>query len=350
MKPAMTPTPPSILILHGNDEFSMLRYCARDLMEQVFAPGSDPAMNDLNTTRLDGRSSSLDDLRMAANSMPFLAERRLVIVAHPLTGLEGESNKTKRERFVQFLDELPPTTTLALLIEDQGKNRKFNGQWTFVWEALHGSHWLRKWLKQQPERARMVEFLLPRKGELAAWIQREAAAQGGKFAPDAAQALAACVGDDTRLASREIEKLLTYADRARPVSAADVDLLTASTGQSDVFQLVDAMAQGSRGSAQHMLHELLRQEDPERVFPMVVRQFRLLLQAREVMEEGGGLDEFEQETATNHFVADKVFAQARRFSFEQLKDIYRWLLRMDEAQKTSRMDYDLSLDLLIPEL
>ena len=44
---------------------------------------TDPTSADMNTARLDARSMSEDELNNAVNSMPFLANQRLVLLANP---------------------------------------------------------------------------------------------------------------------------------------------------------------------------------------------------------------------------------------------------------------------------
>ena len=43
-------------------------------VEELYGRMSDPSTADLNTTRLDGRQASDEDLRNAAFAMPFLAD------------------------------------------------------------------------------------------------------------------------------------------------------------------------------------------------------------------------------------------------------------------------------------
>ena len=83
---------------------------------------------------------------------------------------------------------------------------------------------------------------------------------------------------------------------------------------------------------------------------MVVRQFRFLLQAREILDEGGGVQKIRKELRVADFVAKKLNYQAIRFTIEELEDIYRRLQKMDEMLKTGKIETELALDLLIAEL
>jgi DNA polymerase III delta subunit len=50
------------------------------------------------------------------------------------------------------------------------------------------------------------------------------------------------------------------------------------------------------------------------------------------------------------FVAGKLLSQVRQFTLPALEAIYHQLLELDEAAKTSQMDGDLGVDLLIAAL
>ncbi len=329
---------PVIYLLHGDDEYALAGFVHK-LYEKLGEPGT----ADLNTARLDGRSATLEDLRSAALSMPFLAERRLVIVSNPLARL---SAKAPDEKYRALLESLPETTAFVLLVVDTPL--RVRGQWS--WSALPESHWLMKWARGAGARVYLHEFPLPRGGEMPGWIRKQAQEMGGQLTPQAAAALAGHVSSDTRLASNEIAKLLTYVNFKRPVEVDDVELLTAEGGQADVFAMVDALGSRDGRTALRLLHTLLENEDAFMLFGMIVRQFRLLLLAREVMDEGGGKEAIAKEVGVHPFVAEKLVGQARYFPIEALEAIYRRLLDLDEAMKTSQMSAETAFDTFIAGL
>ena len=336
--------PPVVYIFHGDDQLAIEKAVA----EMAAALGNQSTA-DLNITHLDGHLNSPEEVGATAYTIPFLATRRLVVFSNPLARL---TSKTAQERFIRLLDELPSTTALVLIIEDSSKNRKnHQGEWEKSWDVLKKSHWLIKWAGTAGERALQRGYVLPSVREMKGWIVNQARQLGGQFLPEAAAALANQTGSDTRLASQEILKLLTYVDFNRPVETDDVLALTLSGGgQADVFTMIDALATGSAHEASRQLHRLLENQEPHSLFYLVVRQFRLLIMAREVLDEGGGPAEVMKELRQPRFVADKLIHQARRFSMTDLEDIYRHLLDVDVSVKTSRTTIDLALDLLIARL
>ena len=83
---------------------------------------------------------------------------------------------------------------------------------------------------------------------------------------------------------------------------------------------------------------------------MVVRQFRLLIQAREILDGRGNKDDVARALGVHPFVAEKTTGQASRFSIDALESIYHRLLSIDEQVKTSQVTLDLALDTLVVEL
>lgn len=324
---------PVVVLLHGDDPFAIRK--ALDGVIQTVEPAE---LADMNITRLDGRQASEDDLFSAVNAMPFMTNRRLVILTHPFTRV---SNDASRKRLQSLLDGLPDTTILVMVVEDTLERGR--------WKSLPDSHWIRRWIQSAGKKARLQLCQLPTLNSMPRWIVDEARRQGGRFELEAASALVSHVGNNTQMASQEIKKLLIYVDGKRPVEMADVEDLTAQTGQVVVFDMVDALANGNARQAQALLHRLLETEDAFALFAMITRQFRLLIQARELMDEGRG-GQVAQALHQVPFVADKLTAQARRFSMAQLSLIYHRLLDIDEATKTSQMPLDLSLDILITNL
>lgn len=326
----MQPEPVNLYILHGDDEQAVERFLA-ELKSRS---------QDINILRLDARSSE-EDFSNAVAALPFFAEQRLVIYHQPLGRLNAEK---ARQRFLAVLEGLAVTTTLVLVIADnlekRGKER--------VWSVLNPGHWLVKWA-QGRENVSLRAFNRPDVREMTGWILEEARRQGGSFKPAAAAALAAHLGNETRIAALEIEKLLTYA-AGRAVEARDVEQLTPAEGPVSIFEMVDALAEGESGKALNLTRRLLETQDAQSLFAMIVRQFRLLLQAREILDEGGESAEVAAELRQVPFVADKIAAQARRFTMDRLVAIYHRLLEVDEAAKTSQSPLETSLDLFIADL
>ncbi len=315
----------AVIFLYGNDEFAIARHLA-----ELLSRFSDPSLASMNVARLEARTMSEDELNNAVATAPFLAERRLVLLANPSSRYNTPG---ARKKLLEFLAQVPSTTQLV------------------IHEALEpkeaAGHWLVRWAEKN---GRAQACMRPRPREMSGWIVNEARRQGGAIEPQAAVRLAEMLGTDTRQAAQEVTKLLTYVNWARPIAVADVERLGLFAAEPDIFDMVDALATGDGHAAQELLHRLLEGRDPLSVWGMVVRQFRLLLQAREVMDHRGDARQVEQRLGVHPFVAQKAFAQAQRFALDELEKIYHRLLEIEVAVKTSQVTLDLALEMLVVEL
>jgi DNA polymerase-3 subunit delta len=319
---------PTFYVLHGSDEFSL-----RQQVRSLRAAMGDPATAEMNTSVLDGKNTSAAQVLSAARAMPFLSDKRLVIVEGMLSWLArkgaGKTGKAELEELAAGLEDLPPHARIVFVETD----------------TLSDKHPIVVAAKTLPGGFHKLFGPPP---NLAAWIRGHAReVYGVDVEPQAAAALAAIIDNDLRAADNEIAKLATYVNGERPITVEDLKLLTTYAAEPDVFEMVDAIGRRDGQTAIRLMHRLLAQDDPLRLFGMIVRQFRLLILAREHLNAGGAPGSLGQAIGVHPFVAKKLSEQVRAFSMEQLDAIYHHLLDTDLGIKTGKVDGALALDLLI---
>jgi len=319
---------PNLFFLFGNDEFAITRK-----LKDFESDFTDPTSAVMNTARLDARSMNENDLNTAVNAMPFLAKRRLVLLSNPSAKY---NNVSSRKKFLEFIEKSPDTTRVVMYESVEPREAE--------------KHWLNKWAEKNDKLIQTKALMLPRLKEMTGWIINETKNQGGQIEPRAAEMLKDMVGVDTRQAGMEISKLLAYVNWARQVKVTDVEAVCIVTSQQSVFDFVDALSNGNGKSAQHLLHRLLESEEPFTLWGMVVRQFRLLIQAREILDGRGNKDDVARALGVHPFVAEKTSGQAAHFSMEALEAIYHRLLKIDEGVKTGQVTLELAMDMLVVEL
>ena len=129
-----------------------------------------------------------------------------------------------------------------------------------------------------------------------------------------------------------------------------VTLLTAHEQEGNIFALTDALGERNAVRAMQEFQLLIEKSDVMELSGMIHRQFRLLIQAREIIDEGGSVQQIEQELKVLNFVARKLYTQAQRFSLRQLLEIFSRLLNIDEGIKTGGMPGQTAYELLIADL
>ena len=341
MKPGL------IYVLYGSDRFTRDEQ-VRGLKRRMLA---DPS-GEFNLTELSDKEVGLNEVRAAADALPFLADRRLVVVEGLLGRLAGAAKVPARrgrsaaaktaakasdpradddalEALLTYLGQVPPTTALVL-VEDALDPAIIAG-------------------RIPAERAHVRAYERPRPGELARWIDRRVKHHRGTIEAAAARQLARLAPEDLGLLDNEICKLVTYAgDRA--VTVDDVELLSA-TPDVTIFGLLDALAGGERGSALAHLRSLFaRGERPEAIVPQAAAALRRLVQARELLDQGHRGPELQRRLGVHPFLAEKTEQQARAYRIDQLEAALRLLLRTDRGIKTGEAEPELALELFVVDL
>jgi DNA polymerase III subunit delta len=326
-------------LIHGDNEFEISERVA-DFKQRI----GDDSMRDLNITVLDGRKTTLSEVQHAADSIPFLADKRLVIVERLLARLASRNPKDGSDDapsgaakdflngLVAYVPRLPDTTRLVFV----------------EFQPLNAKHPLVK-LAQQQKGKTNIECRQPAGGELPRWITDRAKQHGGSIEFAAAQRLAVLIGGDLRRLDSEINKLITYVNAKRSITEKDVNLLVSDASTSSVFDLVDALGKRDGQRAVHELHHLLDQgENPLGLLAMIVRQYRLLILVKEMQGCHMAPDAMAKELGQHPYAIKKINEQARHYrDIAQLEAIYRRLLEIETEIKTGQTGDVLALDLLV---
>lgn len=312
-------------LFHGDDDHSQ-----RQTLLDLLAKLGDPAMLDLNTTRFEG-NVTIKEIRNACDAMPFLAPVRLVIVKDLLA---KKLPKSFLDELLAYLPQLPEKTRLVFLEAAE----------------LNHSHALVK-LAEGSEKGYVRKFTRPQGSELERWIDQQVRDQGGRITPHAAQMLAINVGNDLRALSHEVDKLVLYKTNAGVIDEKDVALLCPYAAEANIFDLVDAVGKRNSVAAASLLQQKLNDgTDPFYLFTMFVRQFRLLIQVKELATQGFRPPEIAKELKLHAFVAGKLHQQANGFAMNLLEKVYAHLLDIDVGVKTGKADMTLALQLLVVNL
>jgi DNA polymerase-3 subunit delta len=336
-----------IYLLHGEEE--LLR---SEALSRVKAGLGDPEMASLNTVWLDGRKASLSDIQTACDALPFLSERRLVVVEGLLARLlsrkreaDDEANGSQEaeeakpgssllQALTAYLEQVPATTDLVL-VEPQ---------------EISKAHPVYKTLMQWAQEGRAQVTACPpikKQDELARWIMDRGKAKGARLTFDAAEELAAYVGSQLRLLDQELDKLMAYAPD-RTITPSDVRLLVPATREANIFEMIEALGRGDGKSAVRFLRELLDDgQPPLGILGMVARQVRLLLQAKELTARGLSAPDIARELRLQGWQSDRIVRQASRYTFPRLERMHDRLLETDIAIKTGQMDDDLAVEMLV---
>ncbi|HEM61477.1 MAG TPA: DNA polymerase III subunit delta [Chloroflexi bacterium] len=324
-------------LFHGDDEYRR----SLELATMKSKLGDQSAI-DLNTTELSGSDLTLDQLIFACDSVPFLSDKRLVIV-HGLAARLGRRKEAAEEeedgedvfleRLEDYLSNLPETARLVFV-----ENR-----------AIGKGNPIRKMVSAY-DHGYEHEFV-PLKGfQLSKWISQRVEEEGGKIDRDAVQLLANYVGNDLRLLDQEVGKLLTYVGQGRSISRDDVERLVSYVREASIFDLVDAVGTRNTKLALQLMEKLIDDGNhPLYILHMITRQIRILLQTRELKDKQTEPGDISALLGLHPYVVKKALAQTPNFAVTQLEELLHRLLDVDVAIKTGQMEPVLALELFLTE-
>lgn len=317
-----------IYVLHGEDSFSATE-ALRHLLDAV---GPEDVRSS-NVTDIEAREFSVDKLAAAAMVVPFLADRRVVIVRGLMGTAEGGQRRGRRGQdgaqarppaeLATLLGELPPTSDVIF----------------FESKLSPANPFLKAVAEAGGEQARVREFVPLRREALAAWVSERAAQKGSSIDQRTAARLAEQIGPNLWVMDSELEKLSIYCD-GRPIGEDDVRALVSSTKDANVFALVDAIMERRTGAALTSMRQLLDEGAAgPYLLTMIARQARMMALAQELLARRAPQQEWGARLGTSSdFVVRKTMDQARRFPPGAVRSLYRLLLETDIALKTGTSD------------
>ncbi len=328
-----------LYILWGQDDFSLSQS-----LEEIKRGIGDQELLSANTTILDGQQATSDQLRAVTETMPFLSEKRLVIVRGLLGRFEPKTKsgggkkaasrtnqQNERKSLVAGINGIPDSTILVLVDGKIGSNNP-------LFKALSA-------------KATVKTFPLLRNTELRKWIQKRVREESASISPQAVGSLARLVGSNLWIMSSEIEKLILFTS-GRSIEEEDVDRVVSYTREVSVFAMVDAILESKARLAEQALHQLLeRGAAPAYLLVMLSRQARMIVRAKELKRQRKPETEIQNRLGLpSEYALRKTLEQANRYPLERLKELYHKLLETDLSIKTGKYDGELALSMLIVEL
>jgi DNA polymerase-3 subunit delta len=328
-----------LYILLGQDDYSL-----SESLEEIKRGIGDQALLAANTTTFDGQQITLDQLRTACETLPFLAERRLVIVKGLLERFEPRGKSSRRKKIthatnhqnehkslVTYISKLPDSTILVLIGgRIASKNPLFS---------------------ELSAKAKVKSFPLLRGARLHQWIQRHVVEEGGTISPQAIDLLAKLVGGNLWIMANEINKLTLFTS-GRRIEEGDVKMVVSYAQQANVFAMVDAILEFKVGLAEQSLHQLLqRGASSAYLLVMLSRQVRMIVRVKELRNQRKPEIEIRNKLGlTLEFAWHKTIERAERYPLERIKEVYHKLLEADLSIKTGKYEGELALNILIAEL
>lgn len=265
-----------------------------------------------NLSVLDGIKEEANTIISECEAMPFLGEKRLVVIENLPPSIGAKIEEKKVNALLRFVENPPETSVIVFVNSNPDKRTKF--------------------YKQLVKVATVEEFFPLVSEDLQNWVFGEIKLCGSKILPGAVPYLIEKTGNNLWSLHNEIEKLIAYADK-KPISENDIDNLVTPFYDINVFKLTDYIGVKKTKEAISMLNKLVDGGNSSmQIFNLIIRQFRIFLQIEEMKNQAPAT--IASSLKLHPFVVQNSLKQLKLFQKAELLKAYKELLSIDEKMKT----------------
>jgi DNA polymerase-3 subunit delta len=202
----------------------------------------------------------------------------------------------------------------------------------------------------------LLLFDAPRERDLPAWVAKQFEAARTPVDQDACRALIEIVGDDLQELANEVHKICQWAGGQR-VGVGDVRLLATAVAETAPFELTDAWGRRDVASVLRAAEEIMersakpRRDEVARLASTLAAHVDRVQTCRALDAEGVTAKDAASRLKRHPFYVQKLYAQARNFGDDELRDATLRLAALDHAIKGgSRLATELELERALIEL
>ncbi len=337
----------NVYLLYGEEAYLKKQY--KDRMTKAMLPDGDT----MNYAYYEGKGINPAEIIDLAETMPFFAGRRLIVVEN------SNFFKSAAPELADYMKNIPETTCF-LFVENEVDKRG-------------------KMYKAVKEKGRIVEMGRQDEKTLLYWIAGMVKKEGRQIKESTARYLVSKTGTDMENLEKELEKLFSYTmpdmhgsvsegtaareggdrreagnagneekDEKAEITVEDIDAICTTQISNKIFDMIEAVAAKQQKKALNYYYDLLAlKEPPMRILYLLARQFRLLLQVKDLMERGNDKAQIAKTAKLHPFVAGKYMQQCRTFGRAELREIMEEAAGTEELVKTGRLNDVMSVEIFI---
>lgn len=305
-----------IYLLYGEEAYLKKQY------KQKLTKAMISEDDTVNYTYYEGKGISTAEVIDLAETMPFFAERRLIVIEN------SGFFKNAAPELADYLKNLPETAYFLFVESEVDKRGKM--------------------YKAVKEKGRIVELSRQDEKTILYWIAGNVKKEGMKIKETTARYLVSKTGTDMENLEKEMEKLFSYTMGQEEITVQDIDEICTTQITNKIFDMVEAVALKQQKKALEYYYDLLAlKEPPMRILYLLSRQFKLLLHVKELVKQGNDKAQIAKSAGLHPFVAGKYMSQSRNFKSSELRAIMEESAEIEELVKTGRLGDVMGVEVFI---
>lgn len=269
---------------------------------------------DINLSDIDGKEMDASTMISEMEAIPFLGEKRLLFIKNLPPVANEKIAEKKNKQLVSCLETIPDTSIVVFTQSNPDKRLS-------LFKAL-------------AKHATVEVFKTLSKPELVDWITKKCADLHISFLPTAFSYFMEKTGVHLWTVYNELNKLAAYVGE-KPISERDIDLLVIPNLESNIFSLLDYLSEKKRKESIQELQKIIALgEDLMMVFFMLVRQSRLLNQAKDMKSRNASDRDIASSLRIPPFAIGRLLKQSQKFEKNELERMHAKLKEIDFLLKT----------------
>ncbi|MBQ4482792.1 MAG: DNA polymerase III subunit delta [Lachnospiraceae bacterium] len=305
-----------VYLIYG-EEMYLRENCRKMLLNALVAPG-----DTLNYARFSGKSTDPEEVVSIAMTLPFMAEKRVVLVT------DSGFFKKAAEPVTDYIKD--PAEDTVLIFVESSIDKKC------------ASYTAAKKKGYDVEAAKYEQSKLPR------WIAANFKRYDKKISSETVNLLLERAGNDMSALDREINKLASYAGERDVITNEDVMALVTRSPDFRVFQMMDAIVDKKLNKAVGMYYDMLSgKESPFGVLALLERHFRILLTVSDMSERKADTGEIAKAAGIGPGFVYKYANQGRKYSRAGMIKALDSCAAAERDVKQGKLGEEAAIELLI---
>jgi len=286
----------------------------------------DKSFEMMNLDIFEGKSQSVQNIIDSAYTAPFMSERRLIIVKDSYLFITGK--KDESDKLADFLKDVPISTTI-IFIEDTVDKRN-------------------KLYKSASSLGIAVEFKILKEPELIKWVTDLFEKKDKLISKECVISLIRTVPDNMGTIAFEVDKLINYKSDSKEITFEDIDIVCTKSLENRIFELVKAVGEKKlEKSLDVYSNMIIMKEQPIMILTMIARQFRLILQCKDLVSQGQSSEVIASTLGIRSFIVNDCKKQASNFKFNTLLQAINECLEIDLGIKTGKLNPKLAVEIFL---
>lgn len=302
-------------LLYGEEDYLKKQY--KDKLKEAITLG-----DTMNYGYFEGKGIDVNSLIEMSETMPFFADYRLVVVEN--SGFFKGAN----ERMAEYMEKIPESTVMVFVESEVDKRGKL--------------------YKRVKEKGHECEMTVQTPAVLEKWILGILGREGKRITKEAIDYFLSISGSDMTNIYGELEKLICYCMDKEAIDVADIKEITTEQISAKIFDMIDALGYKNQKRSLDIYYDLINtKEPPMRILFMLTRQFNIMLQVKELKEQGMGQKDIASRLSMQPFIVGKAMKQTGNFKGTTLRAAIHEAVDMEKNIKSGNMDEKMGVEMLL---